>query len=233
MGPEGRLAWRRFAGRLPCTPLLGDGVSQSMGPDANRQRDCTKPLRGFVSSRLSSIAEPERLVSCGGDVSVLASFRRAGRATTGAMLQACLTEKEDHQIRQCRNSGSSPEVRVAAGHVIQGHSRRGVVILTISRINMGMAGRHHAPKPQTYCSWRRPARPRGPSSEAWAWAGLDVRGTEAISMSTSKNGRTALGRPGTGSIRFVGLLLAGVWHRLCGDLPPPPQALSRLAESPP
>lgn len=135
MEPEGRLAWRRFAGGLPCTPLLGDGVSQSwgtMGPDTNRHSGCQakrlhKPLRGLVSSRLSW--QSQNILPRVGGMS--ASWPRIGilpvaepgerrlrephasPCTQGAMLEGCLTKKEGHQIRQCRDSGSSPDARVA------------------------------------------------------------------------------------------------------------------------
>jgi hypothetical protein len=147
-----------------------------MQPGTQAQRlQPSRTWTRFITSVLSSIAEPERLVSCGG---MSASWPRIGMLSpsresdlqlrephpaslhAGGNAPGCLTKKEGHQISQCGDSGSSPEARVAAGHVIQGQPRRGVV---------------RDPDDMS-CSWRRPARPRGPSS------GPDVRGTEAISM---------------------------------------------------
>lgn len=110
------------------------------------------------------------------------------------------------------------------GHVIQGHSRRGTVSPDDITHQHGH-GRRTTFTPQHLCSWRHPARPRGPKFRGvgevrgffWHFSNANVNNIRMDRMDGTSTARAGF--------RFVGLLLAGVWHSLSGDLPPPPQAL--------
>lgn len=110
------------------------------------------------------------------------------------------------------------------GHVIQGHSRRGTVSPDDITHQHGH-GRRTTFTPQHPCSWRHPARPRGPKFRGvgevrgffWHFSNANVNNIRMDRMDGTSTARAGF--------RFVGLLLAGVWHSLSGDLQPPPQAL--------
>lgn len=206
------------------------------GPDANRHSGKETAPSRYVDlfhhvchcrARL-----PGYLASCGGYQRLgygWASCRRAGRATTARTARvlparrgqwsSCLTKEEGHQIRQCRDSGSSPDARVATWSRHTRTLQAGTVSPDDITHQHGH-GRRTTFTPQHLCSWRHPARPRGPKFRGVG----EVRGffwhfSNANVNNKGWTGWTAgLGLSGC-SWQASGIAFLGISHPTAGPCP--------------